>query len=225
MTSKNQHEQVDGLSLEILESIDLEHLLFHTFQPGKRTEEEVGHDFRELKTLTEEIKTINKQQIVLVGARLSRAREIFKNYGDGINTFTKWLDKLFSSRRTAYNILNYYEFYSELPSVELKTELKKMPLKVAYCLSSRQAPLNQKVEIIRGYAEENPEDTLLLIKERFPVAQTDKRRKDPNKLLLRKLSHILETLNKRKVYFTEDNEEDFLKLKDQMRVILENTTL
>ena len=53
MTLKKQSDQINELSLDILESRDLEHLLFQTFQPGKRTEEEVGHDFRELKTLTD----------------------------------------------------------------------------------------------------------------------------------------------------------------------------
>lgn len=223
MTMQKYAETMDSLQLTLLEARDLEHLLFQTFQPGMRTEEQVGKDFEELKALTDEIKSINKQQIVLVGERLFRAREILKNYGDGITSFTKWLDKLFSSRRTAYNILNYYEFYSELPSIELKTELKKLPLKVAYCLSSRQAPLNQKVEIIKGYSGQKPEDTLLLIKERFPVAENDKRRKDPNKILIKRILQMLETLDRRKGYFTEEVEEDFTKLKKQMKKILIET--
>jgi hypothetical protein len=207
---------------EISECRDLEHLLFQTFQPGKRTEEEVGKDFQELKSLTEEIKAINKQQIVLVGERLKKARDIFKNYGDGEQTFTKWLDQLFTSRRTAYNVLNYYEFYMELPTIELKSELKKMPLKVAYCLSSRQATLNEKVEIIKSYAGESPEDTLLMIKERFPIDEKDKRRKDPNKVLLKKIHHLLETIHRRKEHFSKDTERDLEQLKNTMRLILED---
>ena len=206
---------------EISECRDLEHLLFQTFQPGKRTEEEVGKDFQELKSLTEEIKAINKQQIVLVGERLKRARDIFKNYGDGEHTFTRWLDQLFTSRRTAYNVLNYYEFYMELPTIELKSELKKMPLKVAYCLSSRQAPLSQKVDIIRSYAGEKPEDTLLMIKERFPVDEKDKRRKDPNKILIKKIHQMLQTIQKRKEHFSKDIEEELTQLKAVMRSFLD----
>ncbi len=206
---------------EVSECRDLEHLLFQTFQPGKRTEEEVGKDFQELRSLTEEIKSINKQQIVLVGERLKKARDIFKNYGDGEQTFTKWLDQLFTSRRTAYNILNYYEFYMALPTIELKSELKKMPLKVAYCLSSRQAPLNEKMDIVKSYAGEKPEDTLLMIKERFPVDEKDKRRKDPNKILIKRVYNLLEIIHKRKEHFSSESQEEFVQLKSQMRLILD----
>jgi hypothetical protein len=205
---------------ELTECRDLEHLLFQTYQPGKRTEEEVGKDFQELKSLTEEIKAINKQQIVLVGERLKKARDIFRNYGDGETTFTKWLDQLFTSRRTAYNILNYYEFYMELPTIELKSDLKKMPLKVAYCLSSRQAPLKEKVEIIQSYAGERPEDTLLLIKERFPLDEKDKRRKDPNKILLKRVHFLLETIQRRKSHFSKESIEELRQLKATMQAIL-----
>lgn len=206
---------------ELSECRDLEHLLFQTYQPGKRTEEEVGRDFQELKSLTEEIRAINKQQVVLVGERLKRARDIFKNYGDGEHTFTKWLDQLFTSRRTAYNILNYYDFYMELPTIELKSELKKLPLKVAYCLSSRQAPLSQKMEIIKSYAGEKPEDTLLMIKERFPIDEKDKRRKDPNKILIKKTRGLLEMIQKRKQYFSDESHEDFETLKILMKQVLD----
>jgi hypothetical protein len=220
MTNLTRVEFMKDLK-EMSECRDLEHLLFQTFQPGKRTEEEVGRDFQELKSLTDEIKAINKQQIVLVGERLKKARDIFRNYGDGEQTFTKWLDQLFTSRRTAYNVLNYYEFYMELPTIELKSELKKMPLKVAYCLSSRQAPLEQKVDIIKSYAGEKPEDTLLVIKERFPVDEKDKRRKDPNKLLLKKLDQMLQTVQRRKQYFSQEVVQELLQVKNRMRLVLE----
>lgn len=220
MSSLQRVEFINDLKQET-ECRELEHLLFQTFQPGMRTEEEVGKDFQELRSLTDEIKAINKQQIVLVGERLKRARDIFKNYGNGEHTFTKWIDQLFSSRRTAYNVLNYYEFYMQLPTIELKSELKKMPLKVAYCLSSRQAPLDQKVEIIQSYAGERPEDTLLMIKERFPVDEKDRRRKDPNKILLKRVSHLLETIHRRKEHFSHETQDDLQELKAAMRLILE----
>lgn len=219
MSSLQRVEFINDLKQEN-DCRELEHLLFQTFQPGMRTEEEVGKDFQELRSLTDEIKAINKQQIVLVGERLKRARDIFKNYGNGENTFTKWLDQLFSSRRTAYNVLNYYEFYMQLPTIELKSELKKMPLKVAYCLSSRQAPLEQKVEIIQSYAGEKPENTLLIIKERFPIDEKDRRRKDPNKILLKRASNLLETIYRRKEHFSQETKYDLQDLKVVMQQIL-----
>ena len=144
--------------MSITESRDLELLLFENFQPGQLSEEDVGRDYVEIRNLTSEIRSIHKQHTVLVGERVFRARKILQKYGDGTTTFTQWLDKVFSSRRTAYNILRYYEFYDQLPSIDLKKSLKRMPLKVAYCLSSRRAPLKKKVEIIENYSGEKPDD-------------------------------------------------------------------
>lgn len=192
----------ESQQLSNAESRDLELLLYENFQPGHFCEEDVGRDFIEIRKLTAEIRSIHKQHIVLLGERICRARDILQKYGDGA-TFTEWLDKIFTSRRTAYNIIRYYEFYEQLPSLTLKASLKRMPLKVAYCLSSRQAPLKQKVEIIENYAGEKPDDAILLIKERLPAAETDRRRKDSNKLAIDKIRQFIGRLKNRREYLSE----------------------
>lgn len=187
------------------ESRELELLLFESFTPGQISEEEVGQDFAKLKAITNQIRSIHKQQVLLVGERIFRARDILKRYGDGTTTFTQWIDCVFSSRRTAYNILCYYEFYQELPSLSYQEGLQKMPLKVAYCLSSRQAPIERKLEIIDMYDGEPPEDTILLIKERLPTSEKDKRRRDSNKVAIGRLRDVLSRLKMRKNHLTEDH--------------------
>ena len=201
------------------ESRELELLLYENFKPGAISEVDVGKDFIEIRNITQEIRSIHKQQVVLVGERISRAREILQNYGDGGATFTDWLDRVFSSRRTAYNILRYYEFHEELPSLSLKKGLKKMPLKVAYCLSSRQAPLQKKLEIIENYAGERPEDAILLIKERLPANEKDRRRKDSNKIAISKIRQTLERLYARKKDLSEEHVESLRELHLDMEKI------
>lgn len=193
-------ELLDSPSLPDHESRELELLLFESFIPGKLSEEDVSQDFVQIKQLTAEIRAIHKQQVVLVGERIYKARTILKNYGDGHTTFTQWIDRIFSSRRTAYNILRYFEFYQDLPSIALKQGLKQMPLKVAYCLSSRQAPLDKKMEIIANYSGEKPEDMLLMIKEHLPVHVNDKRRKDSNQMTIQKIIGFLSRLKNRKAH-------------------------
>ena len=85
----------------------------------------------------------------------------------------------------------------------------------------RQAPLSQKMEIIKSYAGEKPEDTLLMIKERFPIDEKDKRRKDPNKILIKKTRGLLEMIQKRKQYFSDESHEDFETLKILMKQVLD----
>ena len=196
---------LDQSSISEFESRELELLLFENFIPGRLSEEDVSQDFIQIRKITSEIRSIHKQQAVLVGERLYKARDILKNYGDGNTTFTKWIDRVFSSRRTAYNILRYFEFYQQLPSIALKQNLKQMPLKVAYCLSSRQAPLDKKMEIIENYSGEKPEDVMLLIKERLPASQTDRRRKDSNKIAIEKITFLLSRLKGRKGHLAKEH--------------------
>lgn len=198
--------------LDSSQSRELELLLFDSYQPSKLSEEEVGADFEQLATITAEIKAINKQHILLIGERIAKVKEILKNYGDGQNTFTKWIEKVFGSKRTAYNILRYYEFFCELPSLELKQSLKKFPLKAAYCLANRQAPLEKKTSIIEEYVDQKTDDLILLIKEQLPIPEDDKRRKSGNEATIEKLKTYFDLLKKRKSDLSEDDRKQIQQL-------------
>ncbi|MBI5273606.1 MAG: CT583 family protein [Chlamydiales bacterium] len=199
------------------QSKDLELLLFESYQPGKLTEEEVGEDFQKLVSITAEIKAIHKQQVLLIGERIYQVRDLLKNYGDGQNTFTKWIERVFGSKRTAYNILRYYEFYHELPSLELKTHLKRMPLKAAYCLCNRQAPIDKKVSIIQNYLDQKPDDLILLIKEHLPIPEHDKRRKSGNQITIEKMKALCEMLKKRKKDLSEGDRRQIQEIIDGLQ--------
>ncbi len=202
--------------LDAQQSREFELLLFENYQPSRLSEEEVGEDYRKLVSITAEIKAIHKQQVLLIGERIYQVRDLLKNYGDGQNTFTKWIESVFGSKRTAYNILRYYEFYHELPTLELKNHLKKMPLKAAYCLSNRQAPLDKKLIIIKNYVDQKPDDLILLIKEQLPIPEHDKRRKSGNQVTIEKMKLLCQTLKKRKDVLSEDDRKAIQHIIDEL---------
>ena len=68
---------------------------------------EIKRDIARVQNITAEVRSINKQGLILIGERLTKAREILRKYGDGTSTFSDWLVKTFGSKRTAYNILSY----------------------------------------------------------------------------------------------------------------------
>ena len=109
----------------------------------KRVEEQ-------LYQITEEIRAISRQGAVLLGERVFRVRELLKPYRDG--TFTKWLEATFSSRKTGYNFLAYYELYIHLPREELKEKFKKDgALYAEYSLESGEPSSNIESTSIYSY--------------------------------------------------------------------------
>lgn len=151
--------------LDASEANAIEKLLIENLQPNIMTEKQVNDDVDQLKTLTSEIKTINKQGALLIGERVFKAREILKSYVDG--TFVKWIDGTFDSRRTAYNMLSYYELYLSLPN-QMQEDFKKMPQKAAYMLASREGNIEKKAEIINAYHHLKANELMCLIDEQIP---------------------------------------------------------
>lgn len=189
--------------LEEKESLGLETLLVDHFLPGKVSEDQIGKDLGQLKTITAEIKAISNQGIVLTGERIQKAREILKPYKDG--AFTKWLESTFGSRRTAYNVLSYYELYSDLPNNMLKERFKKFPQKAAYLLASKDADIEEKAKIIEDYHESSTNELVMLIQDRFPPDCNDGRRKDANRTLLDSIEQSLKKLSRRKNHLSTEN--------------------
>lgn len=154
-------------------------------------------DLKSLKKITAEIKTIGKQGAILIGEKVCKARDILKSYRDGI--FVKWLDYTFNSRSTGYNFLYYYEFYTSLPDETLKDCFKKMGLKPAYILASRQGPIEIKAEIIKDHYALSHQKIIPIIQEKLPLSYNDKRtRRVSISKSLRALNIIIDKLMKRK---------------------------
>jgi hypothetical protein len=141
----------------------------------KNEEQEIKDDLFQLSALTAEVKAINNQAVILHGERIKKAQEILKNYQDG--AFTAWLIATYGNRQTPYNFLQYYELYTALPE-GLHPKLDEMPRQAVYSLASRNAPHEQKELLIKNYNGEPKQELLKLIRETFPLAQTDRRAQD-----------------------------------------------
>lgn len=137
---------------------------------------EIKRDVARMQNITAEVRSINKQGLILIGERLTKAREILRRYGDGTSTFADWLVKTFGSKRTAYNILSYYELHEALPNEAMREKFKLLPLKAAYVLASRKGEMEQKAQIVEAYAGEKPRIMIEKIQKAFPLKRGDKRK-------------------------------------------------
>lgn len=196
--------------LETKENQSLQNLLVEDFFSGAVAENQIKKDLAELKRLTAEIRAINRQAVLLLGERVYRAREMLKPYKDG--TFTAWLEATFGARKSGYNVLAYYELYSQLPKPELQEKMKKIPQRAAYVLASRDGDVERKAEIIRDYYEMNHADLVTLIQERFPIPTKDKRsKKSPNDKLVETLCATAKQICARFDSMSDDNKRDIIK--------------
>lgn len=143
------------------ESRAIERILVEGFEPGLHSEEGVDEDAAEIKRLTKELKAIKRQEMVLIGERISQAREIFKKYKK--RSFREWMDFTFGSFKTGYNYLSFYDLYTAFPE-ELRIRLKAMPAKAIYVLASKKAPLEQKIELVRNRSQDKSEDWIAVIR-------------------------------------------------------------
>lgn len=133
---------------------------------------DVQSDLNVLSTISSEVKAITNQAVILHGERIKKAQIILKNYRDG--AFTAWLYATYGNRQTPYNFLQYYEFYSLMPT-SLHIKIDQMPRQAIYTLASRNGALEEKEEIVKNYAGEPKEELLKLIRSRFPLSDDDKR--------------------------------------------------
>lgn len=176
VSSKGQLSSFSGVfrvvPLSTIEETSLEELL-KSYQG--ETSGSIERDLHVLSNITSEIKAISNQAAILHGERIKKAQEIFKNYRDG--AFSAWLMNTYGNRQTPYNFLQYYEFYLSLPS-NLIPKLEEMPRQAIYTLASRDIPLEQKKEVLENYQGETKNELLDLIRNKFPLEDSDKRRED-----------------------------------------------
>jgi Uncharacterised protein family (UPF0137) len=213
----------DTKPLDEKESRGLEKLLVDNFLPGRISEEQVTKDLENLKNITAEIKAIGRQGTILMGERIEKARDLLKPYRDG--AFTQWIESAFGSKRTAYNMLSYYQLYSDLPNYSLKERFKKLPQKIAYLLASKEADIDDKAKIIEDYYDSSSDELMLLIQERFPSDQGDGRRKAANKTLLDSLEIGLKKVLRRKDSLTDNNFDQVIKLRKLIDEIMLGKTI
>lgn len=184
------------------ESDNIERLMTESYDV-EISEVELKKDISALKSVTAEIKSINKQGVLLLGERIHQARDILQKYGDGRRPFTEWLEYTFGSRKTAYNMLSYYQFHRELPDDQLRNKLKELPLQAAYILASRDGDPKTKQKILNTYQGQKQKEIVLEIQEKLPVSSQDRRRRSPTgEALLLSLEMAGRTLIKEKIELT-----------------------
>lgn len=140
----------------------IEKILVEGYEPGQFSEEGVDLDAVEIKKITKELKAIKRQELVLVGERVSKAREIFKKYKK--RSFREWMDFTFGSFKTGYNYLSFYDLYSSIPE-NLQKVLKSMPARAVYMLASKKVPIEQKIDIIQSHHDKKTNDLVHFIRE------------------------------------------------------------
>ncbi|MES2199124.1 MAG: CT583 family protein [Chlamydiota bacterium] len=173
---------------------------------GEEKDQEHPEDMTALATVTKELKAINRQNIVLLGERISKAREILRYSEKG---FKQWLHLVFGSHSTGYNYLNYFELHNSLPKEHLKNKLEEMPAKAAYVLASKDASIDQKVDIIETHYTEQAKNIISHVKATLS-SDEDKNLINPIDKLLDTLEKTVTKLFKMKEAFDDDQKQKIL---------------
>lgn len=184
----------------------------------KNETQEIGEDLFQLSSLTAEVKAINNQAIILHGERIKKAQEILKNYRDG--AFSAWLIATYGNRQTPYNFLQYYELYKALPE-SLHSKVDEMPRQAVYSLASREGNQNQKEEIVKNYNGEPKQALLKLIRETFPLAETDRRAQDLGEVAITQFKRLYSQLVASSFAPTSKQKSELLRLLKELKTHIE----
>ncbi len=184
----------------------------------KNEEQEINEDLFQLSALTAEVKAINNQAIILHGERIKKAQDILKNYRDG--AFSAWLIATYGNRQTPYNFLQYYELYNAVPD-HLHSKLDEMPRQAVYSLASREGNQEQKEQIISKYNGEPKQELLKLIRETFPLAQSDRRAQDMGEVALTGLSRIHSHLSSTSFSVSAKQKAQLLHILKELKALIE----
>lgn len=181
--------------------------------------DDVENDLKALVAITSEVKAITNQAVILHGERIKKAQEILKKYRDG--AFTAWLYTTYGNRQTPYNFLQYYEFYSIMPST-LHPKMDQMPRQAIYTLASRSGEIERKQEIVTNYAGQPKQELLKLIRQMFPLADDDKRMPSFGSHGLAFLKRAREMFKHSKCRLTAADKTAAMQLIDQIRILIKN---
>jgi hypothetical protein len=178
---------------------------------------DIDVDLKALMMITSEVKAITNQAVMLHGERIKKAQDLLKKYRDG--AFTAWLFSTYGNRQTPYNFLQYYEFYTTMPTT-LHPKMDEMPRQAIYTLASRAGSLEKKESIVKNYAGQAKKELLSLIRKEFPLSEDDRRQ--PN-LVLHALSYLKrakEVLKNPLCELEEDERQQVHHLLTQMQALL-----
>jgi hypothetical protein len=180
-------------------------------------EEDVDRDLRSLISLTCEVKAITNQAAILHGERIKKAQTLLKRYRDG--AFSGWLLAAYGNRQTPYNFLQYYEFHEAIPK-PLRPQLELMPRQAVYTLASRDGSLDRKQEIVENYKGQTKAELLLIIRDAFPLLETDKRKENVGDSTILTLKRLYSQLSRKRVTMNKTQKETITQLlKDLQKAV------
>jgi hypothetical protein len=180
-------------------------------------EQDIRSDLNCLISLTSEVKAINNQAALLHGERIKRAHQILTRYRDG--AFTAWLMATYGNRQTPYNLMQYYEFCEAMPK-QLRPQIELMPRQAVYVLASREGSLEKKQTIVENYQGETKAEMLTLIRQAFPLDQTDKRQQKVGKALIQGLQRMYQQLKQTPQELTASQKKQILALLQQVQQLI-----
>jgi hypothetical protein len=192
------------------EKTTLEDLLKSHLVDGK----DFTQDLNTLISITSEIKAINNQAAILHGERIKKAHTILTGYRDG--AFTAWLMAAYGNRQTPYNFMQYYDFYEAMPKT-LRPQIEAMPRQAVYTLATREGTLEKKQEIVEKYNGETKVQLLQMIRESFPLAPQDRRRKNIADSTILGLTRLSLALKNTQFSATKQQCETILQLLETLR--------
>lgn len=199
--------------LETHEKEELQQLL-QKFAPEEKN---IQEDLKLLITVTSEVKAINNQAVILHGERIKTAQQILKKYRDG--AFTEWLISTYGNRQSPYNFLQYYEFYISMPQT-LRPLVEIMPKQAIYTLASREGPLEQKQHIVQSFRGETKKELLSLIRDTFPLSDSDKRKQSVFDSLMGHLAKLQQTLMQEQKKLKAQEKKELREVLHQMELLI-----
>jgi len=182
--------------------------------------DDVESDLKALVAITSEVKAITNQAVILHGERIKKAQEILKKYRDG--AFTAWLFTTYGNRQTPYNFLQYYEFYSIMPTT-LHPKMDQMPRQAIYTLASRSGEIERKQDLVNNYAGQPKQELLKLIRQMFPLADDDKRMPNFGAHGLTYLKRAREMFKHSRCRLSATDKAAAMQLVDQIRLLIKNS--
>lgn len=171
-------------------------------------EANIEKDTEALIEISEQLKSIRKQQAILHGERILRAKNILKKYK--AKAFSSWILITYGNRQTPYNFLYYYTFYIEL-SREMKALVEQIPLSITYQLSSKNICSDEKIKFIKNHHKKPFNQMKTELKKSFSSYKP----KDENK------HHLKIALNSlKKTKFTKGISEESRKVLSEMKNLI-----
>ncbi|WP_375794013.1 CT583 family protein (plasmid) [Chlamydia sp. 12-01] len=200
-TAKEFHKKefamdVFSVSLSEDEKEQIENLIV---SKHRNFDNECSSGLASIKLLTGQIKSIQKQHVLLIGEKIYKVREILRSMNSPDTTFSSWINLVFHTKSSAYNALGYYELFISLPDKDAKSLFQSIPYKTAYLLASRKGSVKDKVRVlgkIGGMSNTSAMDILNKFLPSLRAAQTDRQTdfEEKNKELSEKLIEILKVV-------------------------------